>query len=264
MSPPKHTLAETQRLFTAVLRGEPVPAADVDALVAPSRHLQPAERLAIYADMYLARLVAALDADFPMLARMVGCEDFHGLVADYVRMHPSEDPDLGQLGRHLAAFLRTHPILRRRADLADLAELEWLRSQVFCEAPREPLTWPSLLALGADGFAAAEVTLVPALRRTRQAFDLRPLWKALSEDAPVPAPLPSPVTLVVWRQGFDVFHAAVPDYEAEALEVAAGGATLGDVCGAFGSCDDPVPTAFSTLESWCADGWLTGLPAQAP
>jgi len=130
------TLAETQRLFWEALRGEPA---------TPSFVAGP-DRLHVYADMFLWRQVDALRSDFPQLAAKLGDDAFFALAKRYLLAHPSEDPDLGRLGRYFAQFCGD-----------ELAALEWARSEVFLEAevPRmEPAEFAQRLS----------VRIAPALR----------------------------------------------------------------------------------------------------
>ena len=78
--------------------------------------------------------------------------------------HPSEHHDVGRMGRRLAAFLREYPD-PERPDLADLAELEWARNEVFF-APDAPVVGAdALAAVGVEGVSGAWLRLAPSLRR---------------------------------------------------------------------------------------------------
>jgi len=55
---------------------------------------------------------------------------------DYLRLYPSRHAPLSELGRELPAFLRGWAGEGSRADLVDLAALEWARARVFEEASR--------------------------------------------------------------------------------------------------------------------------------
>jgi len=125
------TLAETQALFHGLVTGDSPP--DGTALERCFRgtdELPAAERVAIYRNMYLDRLVDALRETFPNLARFLGAERFAALGQAYLAEHPSEHHDVGRIGRRLAAFLREYPD-PERPDLAALAELEWTRNVSF-------------------------------------------------------------------------------------------------------------------------------------
>ena len=45
--------------------------APADSVILPSRTLRPGQRVGIYVDAYMARLVEALEDDFPAVARLV-------------------------------------------------------------------------------------------------------------------------------------------------------------------------------------------------
>ena len=71
------TLAETQALFhEAITSPSPLPAERLEACFAGTTDLPAAERVAIYANMYLWRLVDALRETFPNLVRHLGDERF--------------------------------------------------------------------------------------------------------------------------------------------------------------------------------------------
>lgn len=252
------TLAETQAAFHALATRTEAPATDAEAFLVGTPGLSAPERLCIYADMYLWRLADALLEDYPKLAALLGDERFLALAEAYAREHPSDQPDLGQFGRHLPAFLRRFPA-SERADLADLAELEWARSEVFFEAPATPLTRDVLLALGPDAFLDARLGLVPALRLLVLDHDVATLWRRLEDAEQADAPIPAPTAVVVWREGFEVFHGRIELDEATALRAARAGDPLERICAAFGQREDPATAAFAALASWFDQGWIAAI-----
>src|SRR5205823_13434272 len=149
-------LAETQRLFWELLQGTEGP---LDAFVGSSA-LPAEERVAIYARMFLHRQVDALREMFAKVVAALGDEGFFEVAARYVHDHPSEHPDLGQLGRTFAAFLE-------RPDLRDLARLEWARGEVFEAAEAAPLSPEDLArrARKADASMDRRLRPIPARRR---------------------------------------------------------------------------------------------------
>ncbi len=247
------------------------------------------QRLRIYANMYLWRLVDGLRNDFPKLAAVVGDDDFSALMSQYLRQHPSEHPDVGQVGRHLVSFLRQNRDPTRREDLADLAELEQARSEVFLEADRRPIDGSAISELGA-AFPQARLRLVPALQLRRFEYHVAPVWRSIDDEqappaplvvpalqlrrfeyhvAPVwrsiddeqapPAPLAQPNEVAIWRKEFAVYHVVLAAEEAEALRRALSGARLEQVCAAFADQDSPAQAAFAALSSWFVEGWVAAL-----
>jgi Putative DNA-binding domain len=181
------TLAQTQTQFFRALQGEET---DAETCFAGTPELPAAERVAIYTQMALARLVEALRSDFPQTAAAFGDEAFHRLAREFVRAHPSRHADLGLLGQEFAAFCPP--------EARGLAQLEWARAEVLVEADVQPLPPDELRArLDSRGFLAARLRLVSALR-------------LLGATA-------------VWRSGFEVQETVLPAAEAQALRLALGG-----------------------------------------
>jgi hypothetical protein len=244
-------LGETQDLFAALTTGEPVDAEARDACLAGDAQLPAAERARIYSDMYLARLVDALREDYPLLARLVGDEEFFALCSAYVKAHPSRSPTLAHLGRALPAFLRGRPGLR--PDLGDLAALEWARAEAFIARDAEPQELAALQALG-ENLPSARLELIPSVRVLSLDHDVGRLWSDLEDGRDPSAPHPGPAFLLVWRRAFDVFHARIASDERAALELVQQGKTVGEACDAFTGARDPVRAALDALSSWFGEG----------
>jgi hypothetical protein len=213
------TLAQTQELFWRALQGEPI---DAEGCFAGTPELPAVERVGIYRDMVLSRLVEALRTDFPETAAAFGSEAFHRLAQGFVRSQPSRNSDLGRLGQDFSAFCPP--------EARGLAELEWARTEVFVEDDEQPFSSEDFQARVDPGnFAQARLRLVRSLRLV---------------DA-----------TAVWRTGFEVQETVLPAAEARALRLALGGATAGEVCAAFSQAEE----AFAALQSWVAEGWVAAL-----
>jgi hypothetical protein len=204
--------------------------------------------------MVLSRFVDALREDFPLVEAVLGHDAFIGLVERYVRRHPSEDPNLGKLGKKLPAYLRETAALNgARPDLGDLAELEWARSMVFETEECEPSGQEALAALSPEELVAARLVLMPSVTLLSFEHSVTSLWEALREDENAsPDPIAEPEHVAVWRDGFDVYHVAVDPEEALALERVIAGESMAEVCSLFSSADQ----AFPTIGSWFLDGWI--------
>ena len=89
--------------------------------------------------------------------------------------------------------------------------------------------------------------LIPALRLLELEHDVGQLWDESAKTAG-----PRQIRVVVWRSGFDVFHVQVDADEARAVQVAADGAAVGEICGVFGD----AARAADVLQGWLAEGWI--------
>ncbi|HEY6910861.1 MAG TPA: DNA-binding domain-containing protein [Myxococcales bacterium] len=247
-------LADTQRAFweLATRRSGSV---EAGALFESTPELAAAERISIYADMFVWRQVDALRADFPKLAAVLGDEPFYAVAEEYLRAHPSVHHDLGKLGAALPAFLAGHPCLPR-PDLADLAALEWGRCEVFEEREVPTAGLDALRSLPPERIPHQALRVVPSLRVLTLRHDPLALWKAIEDGDDVPAPQPARTHVAVWRKHLVVHHAAIPAAEAQAARLAKMGATIAELCGAFAAADDPAQAAFGAIGSWFVEEWV--------
>ena len=246
---PTPSLRELQGAFWRSIAREPGAAPVPDPLlletVPPTPTLAPAERVHVYAGMYLWRLVDALREDFPKLATVLGDDGFADLARGYIRAHPSTEPSIRHLGRALPDFLAGY----QPAYLADLARLEWTRLQVFDAPDATPLTAAELRRVAAAEWPDLRFTLVPACARLVTAWPVHRLWAD-----PTTALAPARSVLRVWREGFIVFHAAMDTVEEQAFDRLVAGEAFAAICEGF---DDPAAAA-ALLLRWVEDGIIAG------
>ncbi len=249
------TLADVQELFHAFATRSPAAAGRDPAEAFVGTHALPAaERLAIYANMYLWRQVDALREDFPKLVAVLGDEGFYVLAEGYVREHPSDHPSLSKLGRRVTDHLLRHPVAR--PDLPDLARLEWARAEAF-EAEDVPLAEiDSLRDIPPAELPDVRLSFAPAVRLLHLEHDAPALWRAVEDGTAPPPPRRAEVDVAVWRKELEVFHAVLAADEARAVERAMAGEPFGAVCEPFAEREDAVDAAFRAVASWFAEGWV--------
>jgi hypothetical protein len=254
--------------------GSTAPLPDAAELVIGDTRASSAERIHVYQHMYRARIVEALEGQFPRLARWLGAEAFAELAAAYIADEPSRHPSLRFLGRRFPDWLATHAPTNnaRHGALADLASFEWAREDVFDALDEPTLTIDAVRAWPADGFAEIPLRLVAAHRRVRLARPVAALWDAIGAaarevdtnviDAVAEATAARETegeSLLVWRQGISVFHRATDAAESAALERIAAGTTFGAVCEQLSrdaSEDEAIAQAFAWLSTWATDELL--------
>lgn len=223
------------------------------------------ERLNIYANMYFFRLLDVLRDDYPDLAKLVGADDFHNLVTDYLAACPSQNPSIRHVGGRLGEFLSTHDLARRFPAAPDLARLEWARGLAFdaADAPGQ-LAPDALAAIPAEDWGGLRLALVPSFRAVALAFPVHALWQALERGEPPPTLEPAPTDILVWRRGFQVYHRTAARDEAALLASIQAGAPFAAVCEQLaarrpGGDDAAVRAAFGFLTTWIDQGLLSAI-----
>ena len=243
--------------------------ASIDALFAGDEALPAVERLDIYANMYFFRLLDCLAEDFPKVRAALGPERFHNLVTDYVLRHPSEHPSLRYLGRRLPEFVRGHEPSAGFPFLADLARLEWTRSEVFDAPDAAPLSRAALARLPQESAGEARFRFIPAFALLRFDHEVVRYWRALDEagsgadgaaaEQGIPHPARRKTAARVWRKDLVVYHAGLDEEEAHALELALQGETLGRICQVLAAGLSPAQAterAGRMIQAWIEDGIL--------
>ncbi len=278
---PSPDLREVQRRFWASLHsGEPDPG--LAACVLPSAALAPAERIRIYTDMYFARLLEALQEDFPRTAAVMAGE-FQPLCRRYLARYPSIQPSLRDLGTRLPDFITDEaqalgpslaglirsergPVLDGCPPvapwpwLADLARLERARVDVFDAPDVVPLRLQDLAPIPAENWGDLRFSTIPAFGLVRSAWPVHQAWTTPTAAALVP----ERTALRIWRQDFRVFHAPLGQLEEAALEALSAGEPYAAICelvAQSGPAEDAPARAGALLARWLDDELLVRLAA---
>jgi hypothetical protein len=241
-----------------LLRGD----AAIESHVLGTGRVPIATRLGIYGDGYCARLVEALQANFPVLTELLGETDFEKLGTAYVRSHDSPFYSIRYYGNALADFLATDSEYEGAPVLAELARWEWAMTEVFDAADAESIGVSELASVAPAEWADLRLELDPSLRRLTLAWNAPQIWKAVSDGAAVPevAFSPEPVQWLLWRQDLRTYFRSLEPGEAQALEAAREGQSFGELCALlceeFGEAQAPARAA-EFLRGWVESGLLT-------
>src|ERR1700690_706201 len=152
--------------FVTGLELGPPPGSPDDWVVGDARASAEA-RVDVYRYMYGARLVEALQSQYPCVAAALGAGRFAAVVHGYAARHPSRHPSIRELGRQLADDLEAGPSIDPElpaAALADLARLEWARADVFDAVDEDPLPGGHLRGVSPDAFATLGLERIEASR----------------------------------------------------------------------------------------------------
>jgi len=192
-----------------------------------------------------------LREDFPRVATLLGPERFEDVVSGYLEVFPSKQPSVRHLGRALAEFLR------RREDipkcLADLAQLEWARVEVFDAPDAESATISDFVSVPPDAWPALRFSTIPALQTLRAQYPVHQLWSG-DESLDVAA---ANTSIRVWRANdCRVFHAPMDERESAALRKMISGEPFAAICETFADLPaaEAAEEATALLARWIEDG----------
>jgi hypothetical protein len=254
------TAALQARLAAAIRDG-----ADATGLLAGNFALG----LQAYRHAYRARLVAALNDNFTVLARALGDEGFEALGQAFVAACPSQHPSIRWFGEGLPEFMASaDEDLVPHPSLVDLARMDWALRSAFDAAEAPPLQASDLAALGPDDWAGLVLHVQPSVQRVTLAHAVEPAWRVLrewdpeggSEQPELPEPVAHPHQLLAWRQGLETRWRSLEPLEAALLAAVARGESFASLCevaaAELGDADAAAPAVVGLLQRWLADGLL--------
>jgi hypothetical protein len=267
--PPEQAAIQSALMALITGREGSTPALALDTLIAGDERASALERLEVYRYMYRARIVEALESQFPRLGRYLGAEDFAEMAGAYISDEPSRHPSLRFVGEGLPGWLE----LRRSETpvLGALARLEWARTDVFDQADESVLTLDAIRAWPVDRFGELPLALVRAHRLLTLPAGTGDLWDAIGPEAAVDrVTMTGPTdarsssdaseSVVVWRQETAVYHRVVDATERQTLEHLAAGTCFGLICDALladqGE-ETAIARAYDMLLTWLADGLIS-------
>ncbi|HKD69352.1 MAG TPA: DNA-binding domain-containing protein [Candidatus Binataceae bacterium] len=252
MAEPK--LRQIESWFWRSIAGEPGEyqfEPDLVDAIEPSRTLEPAGRLEVYADAYYLRLRGILAEDFPRVAKLLGEEAFDRLARGYLKACPSTEPSARHLGRAMAQFIASFEDMP--AWLADLAGLEWARVDAFDAPDDEPLGMARLAEIDPAAWPQLRMFPVRSLLTLNAAWPVHLLW-----EKDIPGVLEAVRTSIrVWRRAdFQVLHAPMDEHEAAAIGRLLTGSTFAEICQVFEDLDEQQASeqAGALLLRWLEDG----------
>lgn len=155
--------------------------AERDGLIRQPPRGSKAARWHVYEHGYLARIVDALQLEYPALVRIVGEGPFRALIRRYLARCVPRSFDLGHAGDRLAEFLRDDELTGALPFLPDLARAERHLAEAFVAADAEPVTWSALCRLEPARVLELGVRARPRTALFRSAWTIADLWRLRDE-----------------------------------------------------------------------------------
>jgi hypothetical protein len=182
------TLCDLQRQFQqAVLGG------DSAEIVAAIRRdvLDPAARIGIYRNHFLATFGASLQATFPVVCRLVDERFFAYATHEYLRVRPPRSRCLVEYGADFADFLAGFEPCKSLPYLADVARFEWALNIAANVREAAPLPPEALAEVPTNEAAYVALRLQPSLSYVMSPWPIDAIWLANQQSEVPPVDLAS-------------------------------------------------------------------------
>lgn len=245
-------LSEIESFFYRSVRASSPPR-DIEDVFVGTPRLGAIRRMSIYHSAYWARQRRTLAETFPHVMKILGEGRFVQLGTEYLARFPGQNAAIEYVGERFATFVE-----ERRAELPGLvpwlARLEWARTESLLAPDAERVLQRA--DLGGRDLALARVRLAPHVRVLRLPPSTLSYVAGAALEGTGDGAIPGGrVCTVVWRHVHAVRHRAFDDPEGLAIESAASGCSLTEVCEAFGD-GAVIDEIARKMGAWVDRGWL--------
>ena len=222
-------------------------------------------RLGIYAGAYVARLLEALENDYPVLQTTVDEQAFYDLGEAYIKQHPSTYTSLRWFGQYLPMFLTEAAPYNKDPWLAEMAVFEWALVDAFNASDQPSITENDVGRIPPDQWPVLGFEFHPSVQCFNYEWNILPMWQAHKEGKPLPKSqkLSQPEACLVWRQNLKTLFRTLEEDEAQMLTAARQGANFSQMCEQLSQYIDDaqqIPLrSVSLLKTWLSQGLVTGL-----
>jgi hypothetical protein len=226
--------------------------------IASTQNVSLETRLSIYQDAYFLRMLEALTHNFPVLAHVLGEENFAHLAHHYIDLHPSTFKSIRWFGDQLAHFIKQDGLL----SLAELAEFEWLQTCVFDAANDPVVTLQEIAQIPSESWGYLAFEVHSSVFRISHRFNTVAIWQAVqANQKAVPAFVlnESIVPWILWRQNGLGRFSSLPQHEVLYLDALIAGHSFSDLLMLASenmSMDSAVKHIASLLKGWIEVGLI--------
>jgi Putative DNA-binding domain len=262
------SLAQQQQALVAALRPQPGPAAADAArllldLLAPDSAQNP-RGIDAYRTNARALAVRALTAVYPVVAAMIGQDNFARLAQDMWHHHPPTCGDLAQWGEALPAYLPAIEELAGEPFLSDVARIEWALHRAAGAGDTVP-DLPSFARLVNEAPDGLSLTLAPGTTVIASPHPVASLVNAHLLGTPTLAEAAQRLRdgqgehALVWRQGLRPRVVSVAPDVAFLLQALQDGADLPQALQAATARPDSTLDFATWLSAAVTEEWVTGV-----
>lgn len=185
------------------------------------------KRFNVYRNNVAVSLTEALETAFPVIAKLIGAQNFKGLAALFLRTHPPKSPLIMFYGADMPEFLTGFAPLQHVPYIADIARLELALRQAYHAADATPLDPSEFETRPADEMMQSRFRFAPAVHLIRSRYPIHDIWQFnMTEDAPTPRA--GGQNVLITRPEFDPIMTVLPAGGGTWVAALLDGASLSD------------------------------------
>lgn len=206
------------------------------------------ERIAVYAEGYLARLVESLETDYPKLKILLGHERFAALAESYVKKKPSMVRSLRWYGTDFSDWILDESGVKKPAFIAELAKFEMVLAEAFDAKDQKLLTLEDVASLPPEEWPNLYLKAQDCVKLFVSHYNSVATWQSIKLKKR-PKPIQKLAEAVSWqisRRQQETLFRSLTAHAAWGLQMIIPGISFADLCS--GLCDF-VPEELAALEA---------------
>lgn len=190
------------------------------------------DRLAIYGEGYVLRLLEVLGVIYTNLAKLLGADAFEEMGRTYIASHPSRFYSVDLFTQYLSAFLANTMPYQQQPYLSEFARLTWALSTTLDAADAPILEVADVAAIPQDNWPDMCISLHPSVRTETFTWNITDIWQALVDEQtpPPPSRCPEPLHVAVWRKETQAYYVVMNPEDHWALQALQQGQSFGELC----------------------------------
>lgn len=214
-------------------------------------------RFDVYRNNVAVSLTEALETAFPVIAKLLGAQNFKVLAGVFLRQHPPSTPLMMFYGAEMPGFLQHFEPTSKIGYLPDVARLELAIRESYHAADADPIDPAGLQAMAPDDLMSTHIQLAPSVRLVRSAWPVHSIWRFNTEPG-APKPEMQAEDVAVLRIDLDPAPHRLPPGGGAFIASLLDGNTLGDAVNTAGT-DAPEFDLTATLALLIRAGAITSL-----
>ncbi|HUR43439.1 MAG TPA: DNA-binding domain-containing protein [Aestuariivirga sp.] len=185
-------------------------------------------RFGVYRNNVTAALINALRVRYPVVAKLLGEEEFAAITLDFLSAHKPRSPILIDYGDNYPDFLAT----KGTPYLADVARLENLWWQAYHAADAEPLAAHGFAGLEPENLESARFIFHPSAAILTSRWAIGAIWERARQNTGMDAiDKWESQSVLIWRPQADVRVEVIDDGTAAFLAALMQGKGIADALG---------------------------------
>ncbi|MDC0736772.1 DNA-binding domain-containing protein [Cognatishimia sp. SS12] len=221
MSTPQNDVSQSAFRAALLDGSSPVPDGLKDGAGNPA-----ARRFDVYRNNVAVSLTEALETGFPVIAKLLGPDNFKHVAGVFLRQSPPSAPVMMHYGAGFPNFLRGFEPLKSLGYLGDVAELELALRRSYHAADSTALAPDALAQIAPERLPEVRLTLAPSVEVIPSAWPIYDLW-AFNMIPGAPKPQARAQDTIVMRPEYDPAPHALPPGGARFLDALRRGMPLG-------------------------------------